>query len=905
MALDDYDPSTALTAYYPTRDERRPARLWATEKLLHDMAELGMVEFFEGPGTNPTTIADYATTKLWLRVSSGVTAQPGEIRAYDGSGDPALLASWPVLTPATYLAFFGASVPGASIVTAASYEAIQALLSGVFEVADYTALKALTINTQPVIVTDPNRGGTFVWRTGDYSAEVTADSAEGIYVPSTSDPDGDTGCWVRQGDWAVAGVDPRWFGALADGVADDTAAVQAAIDYAASLVEEDGSFYKAPVTLVFPPGVYKVKELNVVLKNVNIRGHGAVLQLADPTTYIMAYNPWDGGFQQWFIEGLTFDGGVLQYLTDTYGDVTIDYTNQKRLNIHTNKENVGLIIGSNNVTVRNCLFTRCGAGILYLTQPKSWMGLSGNMYAYSGSVNGCGFRQSLYGVVGYSPNSYVGNIEISDCYCSAVYRGCFVFGGSEQSVAQKLKFRNITADTRGYPFVLINATSCLDDNCRFEANSVVGALDTLDISDAIPHDATLCPTEAVPYYQNGERVTHLLHCTDLEVRNPYAGFRARLTGGSVLRGQSQTQGTLSAVIDAGSLVLGETVTTDGVQGMRTRIAYESDTATSVSLPVRRMLAIKANLPTSIRRANVELVSLVDRPVIGRKNYFYGNPYISTYPFFTGTTPTATLADDGIIVDKCLEITGHGSSGFSLPGMPSPAALTALDATGYVVVLLAAKRLSATPFSLTGPYGLQCFMSRKDEWMQFALVRDVLNGLSASASFTAPAGSHDYRLCNFAVTVFATLQEVYDFLDSNRFPVGLHNLTSGAAMSWPTDNSVKGDLTWSAAVTRRYVLPGTAGGATGASRPMMTANEYVKGIWLKATGADIEAVKVGSGNDDDFYAASVSLADGEWKKVVSDVMPDTSGTDVQNYSFSVQPLAEATMDIEYKVEFGKL
>lgn len=99
MAIDDYDPSTALSAYYLNRSERRTARLWAAEKLLHDLKEIGLVDFFEGAGSDPTAIEGYASNKLWLRVSSGITSAPGKIRAYDGVGDETLLSSWPILTP--------------------------------------------------------------------------------------------------------------------------------------------------------------------------------------------------------------------------------------------------------------------------------------------------------------------------------------------------------------------------------------------------------------------------------------------------------------------------------------------------------------------------------------------------------------------------------------------------------------------------------------------------------------------------------------------------------------------------------------------------------------------------------------------------------------------------------------
>lgn len=96
--VDDYDPSTALTAYYPTRAGRVPARIWAVEKLAHDLAELGLIEMFEGAGTNPTSLTGYAADKIWLQVQSGVTEEPGVLRIYDGVGSASDIANWPAVT---------------------------------------------------------------------------------------------------------------------------------------------------------------------------------------------------------------------------------------------------------------------------------------------------------------------------------------------------------------------------------------------------------------------------------------------------------------------------------------------------------------------------------------------------------------------------------------------------------------------------------------------------------------------------------------------------------------------------------------------------------------------------------------------------------------------------------------
>jgi len=67
-------------------------------------------------------------------------------------------------------------------------------------------------------------GGTFGWVTGDQSANVTADTAQGIWVAPTSASTGASGAWQRlvEGDYFV-----NWFGASADWGAAATAAIAA------------------------------------------------------------------------------------------------------------------------------------------------------------------------------------------------------------------------------------------------------------------------------------------------------------------------------------------------------------------------------------------------------------------------------------------------------------------------------------------------------------------------------------------------------------------------------------------------------------------------------------------------------------------------------------------------------
>lgn len=77
------------------------------------------------------------------------------------------------------------------------------------------------------------RSGQFVWYTGDFSALVTKDTAQGVYVPANSNPTGSTGCWVRMRTYRFYNLE--WFG-VSTAVADNYANVTACI----ALVKQEG-----------------------------------------------------------------------------------------------------------------------------------------------------------------------------------------------------------------------------------------------------------------------------------------------------------------------------------------------------------------------------------------------------------------------------------------------------------------------------------------------------------------------------------------------------------------------------------------------------------------------------------------------------------------------------------------
>lgn len=98
---DNYNAATAQRVYLPSRSVRGPYYIHASEALLHDLAVIGFGSFFEGPGDNPTGLAGYASSKLWLRQSAGVQETRGTVRSWNG-GDASLLASWPEMDTAAW-----------------------------------------------------------------------------------------------------------------------------------------------------------------------------------------------------------------------------------------------------------------------------------------------------------------------------------------------------------------------------------------------------------------------------------------------------------------------------------------------------------------------------------------------------------------------------------------------------------------------------------------------------------------------------------------------------------------------------------------------------------------------------------------------------------------------------------
>lgn len=113
---------------------------------------------------------------------------------------------------------------GRAIVTGANFAAIRTLLGLSPPCANRAALAAIdTTKITGAYLCESGREGTWAWRTGDYAAQIAADTAEGLYLKADSVA-ASAGAWVRVYDGAVR---PTWFGAPANGVDDDRPALEA------------------------------------------------------------------------------------------------------------------------------------------------------------------------------------------------------------------------------------------------------------------------------------------------------------------------------------------------------------------------------------------------------------------------------------------------------------------------------------------------------------------------------------------------------------------------------------------------------------------------------------------------------------------------------------------------------
>lgn len=305
MTSTSYDPSTALSLYHTSRATTTTARLWAAEKLLHDFSQIGMFQFFEGPGPDPTVLLNYASNKIWMKTAAGVTTEQATFHVWLGDGLASDEAKWVDLDQTTFQLWLQdsaaseAAAAKASATSAENAAEITTLLAGVAAVYATNAEMAaaasgIAANAIVLVLTDETQG-----------------SLAALYKKIA-------GVMVLQRVVGATGniVDVRRFGIV--GGTDETAKFELLRQY---LIAHDG------MTVKFQSGVeyqYTTPKWLVGVKNVEVIAYGARFKnlgpgaVGDSSMYASLYlgsGPWTHAQST----GPLIDGGGSPLVATTNG----------------------------------------------------------------------------------------------------------------------------------------------------------------------------------------------------------------------------------------------------------------------------------------------------------------------------------------------------------------------------------------------------------------------------------------------------------------------------------------------------------------------------------------------------------------------------------------------------------
>lgn len=156
--------------------------------------------------------------------------------------------------------------------------------------ADRTALKALdTSRFKTAFLKEGIRAGIFEWKTGDYSAQISADTLEGICIKADAIA-ATVGAWVRVGGWIVSGLDARWWGVVGDsnGTTGNGTNNSTAVQLVVTLAQNN---VYGTCSARLPSGIIRLGSQITASKKIDLRGAGMALPAQRPNPVFTSFAP--------------------------------------------------------------------------------------------------------------------------------------------------------------------------------------------------------------------------------------------------------------------------------------------------------------------------------------------------------------------------------------------------------------------------------------------------------------------------------------------------------------------------------------------------------------------------------------------------------------------------------------
>lgn len=297
-----------------------------------------------------------------------------------------------------------------------------------------SVMKALD-TTKDVLcnLTELGREGVWLWRAGNYSTQIAADTLEGMFIKADAIAS-TSGAWVRN---ANGGASASWFGAKGDNSTDNAAIINAAI----AVCKITGN-----LRLSLGSGVYRISSpINISSSQFVFTGSGK-----GSTTVRRTYN---AGHTFYIANGSPNSINNV-YVGDLSVDTTIRAINGSDFFIETGNgvtvNNVQGLGAFNSVTFAGCF--ECRAENMYVTFGNTTyttecgviVTLSNYTSAYGGNIyiDNCSFSNPLwatgsgaqYGIFVvavdglFVTNSYFGYFGTSACYLFNTLAGVFLAG---------------------------------------------------------------------------------------------------------------------------------------------------------------------------------------------------------------------------------------------------------------------------------------------------------------------------------------------------------------------------------------------------------------------------------------------------------------------------------------------